>query len=84
MSRADIYRHAFRLEAEIKGLRGALLGVAHAHDGTQWCWCAYTTLMHPPDDPQDGVEIINGHTEDCWRARAYIASPTSKEGVNDL
>ena len=57
---------------KVAALEGALRGVAHAHDGTDWCWCAYTRLVHPPDDPQDGVEVRDGHTEECWSARALL------------
>jgi hypothetical protein len=60
--------------AQVEVLKKALLGTAHAHDGTEWCWCAYTTLVHPPDDPQDGVAVDRGHTADCWQARAALAT----------
>jgi len=60
--------------------KAALLGVAHALGDDGWCWCAYTTLVHPPDDPQDGVPVeANGHTKECNAARSLIPPPQPTE-----
>jgi hypothetical protein len=59
---------------EIEALREALVGVAHATDEKDgWCWCAYTQMIHPPDDPQDAVPLeANFHTKECNAARAAL------------
>jgi hypothetical protein len=64
---------------EIVTLRKALDGVAHAmeEDGS-WCWCAYTQMIHPPNDPQDAVPLeANFHTKECNAARAALPMPAS-------
>lgn len=52
-------------------LREALRNVRHATDDDGDCWCMYLRLVHTP--PDDAIPLRDGHTEECWQARAALA-----------
>lgn len=53
-------------------LRAALKSVAHGIDEGGDCWCMYFKVVHPSDDPQDALKTYDGHTTECWQARAAM------------
>jgi hypothetical protein len=60
-------------------LEATLWDTRHGGDSEGPCWCMYVQLMHPQDDPQDSVKIINGHTQECWQAQRVMTERTKKE-----
>jgi len=62
-------------EARAQRLEAALRMIRHAIDEGGNCWCAYFRVMHTP--PDDAIPLRDGHTEECWTARAALSQPAA-------
>jgi len=57
------------LLARVDVLEAALHRASQGLCNDGLCWCMYVRLVHPQDDPQDSVKLVDGHTDDCWAVR---------------
>jgi hypothetical protein len=62
-------------EARAQRVEAVLRGVRHAIDEGGNCWCAYFRVVHTP--PDDAIPLRDGHTEECWTARAALSQPAA-------